>query len=115
LLWRPAVLRREWVLNARQVQARGLANAAVLVHRLRAEFIAFVRTSPVCELRVMLPEMSYNVGPHLSDRADLLMGNPKRRDVPHPSRCSATPMRRALATRCSPASQDKPCHSVKVI
>jgi hypothetical protein len=57
---------------------RGLANGAVSI-------VAFVLTYLVCELlffRFMLPEMSYNIRPHLPDRADFFMQNAKSHYVP---------------------------------
>ncbi|HUI96552.1 MAG TPA: hypothetical protein VLX44_12420 [Xanthobacteraceae bacterium] len=58
---------------------RGLANGAVSI-------VAFVLTYLVCEFfffRFMLPEMSYNIRPHLPDRADFFMQNSKSSYVPH--------------------------------
>jgi len=56
-----------------------LANATLAV-------VSFLLTYLVCELlffRVMLPEMSYNIRPHLPDRADFFMQNSKSHYVPH--------------------------------
>src|SRR3974377_436118 len=58
---------------------RGLANGAVSA-------VAFVLTYLVCEFvffRLMLPEMSYNIRPHLPDRADFFMQNSKSHYVPN--------------------------------
>src|SRR3974390_2958357 len=58
---------------------RGLANGAVSA-------VAFVLTYLVCEFvffRLMLPEMSYNIRPHLPDRADFFLQNAKSHYVPH--------------------------------
>jgi hypothetical protein len=48
--------------------------------------VAFLLTYLVCEFvffRFMLPEMSYNIRPHLPDRADFFMQNAKSHYVPH--------------------------------
>jgi hypothetical protein len=58
---------------------KGLANSAVSV-------VAFLLTYLVCEFlffRFMLPEMSYNIRPHLPDRADFFLQNAKNHYVPH--------------------------------
>src|SRR5215831_1269880 len=58
---------------------RGLANGAVSV-------VSFLLTYLVCEFlffRFMLPEMSYNIRPHLPDRADFFMQNAKSHYAPH--------------------------------
>ena len=55
-----------------------LANATVSV-------VSFLLTYLVCELlffRFMLPSMSYNIRPHLPDRADFFMQNSKSRYAP---------------------------------
>jgi hypothetical protein len=55
------------------------ANAALSV-------VSFLLTYLVCELlffRLLLPSMSYNIRPHLPDRADFFMQNSKSRYVPH--------------------------------
>jgi hypothetical protein len=55
------------------------ANAALSV-------VSFLLTYLVCEFlffRFMLPSMSYNIRPHLPDRADFFMQNSKSRYVPH--------------------------------
>jgi hypothetical protein len=47
--------------------------------------VSFLVTYLVCELlffRFMLPSMSYNIRPHLPDRADFFMQNSKRQFVP---------------------------------
>ena len=58
---------------------RFCANATVSV-------VSFLLTYLVCEFlffRFMLPSMSYNIRPHLPDRADFFMQNSKSRYVPH--------------------------------
>ncbi len=48
--------------------------------------VSFLLTYLVCELvffRFMLPSMSYNIRPHLPDRADFFMQNSKSHYVPH--------------------------------
>ena len=48
--------------------------------------VSFLLTYLVCEFlffRFMLPSMSYNIRPHLPDRADFFMQNSKSRYVPH--------------------------------
>ena len=55
------------------------ANAALSV-------VSFLLTYLVCELlffRFMLPSMSYNIRPHLPDRADFFMQNSKSHYAPH--------------------------------
>jgi len=55
------------------------ANAALSV-------VSFLLTYLVCEFlffRFMLPSMSYNIRPHLPDRADFFMQNSKSHYVPH--------------------------------
>ena len=48
--------------------------------------VSFLLTYLVCEFlffRLMLPSMSYNIRPHLPDRADFFMQNSKSHYVPH--------------------------------
>jgi hypothetical protein len=57
---------------------RGAANGALSV-------VSFLLTYLVCELlffRLLLPEMSYNIRPHLPDRADFFLQNSKSHYVP---------------------------------
>src|SRR6266700_1853146 len=57
---------------------RGAANGALSV-------VSFLLTYLVCEFlffRFILPEMSYNIRPHLPDRADFFLQNSKSHYVP---------------------------------
>ena len=57
----------------------GLANCALV-------FVSFLAAYLISELvffRFMLPHMSYNIRPHVPDRADFFLQNSKRSYVPH--------------------------------
>src|SRR5215470_9157176 len=58
---------------------QGAANGALSV-------VSFLLTYLVCEFlffRFLLPDMSYNIRPHLPDRADFFLQNSKSHYVPH--------------------------------